>query len=465
MNRNHLIAAAVVATLGCAAASAQTVPPTLQQVQGVSRANTLYISGSSAISGALTNTILSSFCTPSTVQKITSSGNNTNFIGISCVPQSGVATNTGYYNIWIRYEGGSVSGYLPIVNNKPIKFISAAGLSNFTPAVNGNSTANGTDDSFTGVPFVSAINDLGIGDVEPQALIGNNYPTAYSTTVWGPQNPKGLYKLAGQQLVDEVYAVYVTETTASVTSNPFANAGSDLKLSHETLANVLNGTFTDWSQVYDISGNPVLTGSNTLPITIVDRETGSGSRAATDILLAGDACGATNGSALQSTLADTSGVDYFSTGDVQNAGKLIQGAVTYVSIDHALSGTNPTTVAIDIDGVVPSNLNAAQGIYPFWVEASYVNNTAITKGDSKAVNNIVSALQNEATTAELADIVAIPNVTSANGANGGAFNTDVYFKASKSAYNNGATGSATIYVNAFSRGGVTCSNPIDNAFE
>ena len=45
-------------------------------------------------------------------------------------------------------------------------------------------------------------------DVEPSALAtANNYPTAYSTTAWGPQNQAGLSILPAAGLFDEVYGI------------------------------------------------------------------------------------------------------------------------------------------------------------------------------------------------------------------------------------------------------------------
>ena len=445
MNRNYLVAAAVTAVLASGAASAQV---SLATIQATPRSNTVYIAGSSAIKAALLATIQNNFC-GGTFTNITSSGNNKNFLGVACTPNPALVSNPGgNYNVWLRYEGGSVAGYLPIVNNVGINFISAAALTNLTPSINGEATTNGTNDSFTG-PLADAIPDLAIGDVEPQALIGNNYPAAYSTAVWGPNNQTGMFNLKSSGgIIDEVYALYVNQVGTVITEQP-------LNLTSETIAQILTGTIKNWSQVFDTAGNPVATGA--LAITVVNREQGSGSRAATDILLAGDKCGSA-GKAV--TLVDKGPIDYFSGGDVLAAANLVPGGITYATIDNTqLTGAQSNLAWVNINGVAPSNLNAALGTYPFWVEAQFVNNAAATTnpsgGDSTAVKNIISGLQSQATTSALADINVIPNVANAAGTPA-KFNTVVHANANLSLAN-------TVYVNPYTRAGVTCNNPVFSA--
>jgi ABC-type phosphate transport system substrate-binding protein len=444
MNRTT-VAAAVAAVLAGGSAMAQ---PTIGQINAVPAANTIYIAGSSAIKAALLANIENNFCRGS-FTAVTSNGTNTNFSGISCTPVSGQAKNGGIYNVWVRVEGGSVTGYLPVVNGIKVKQIDGATLTANPITINGASTGNGTDDSFSvsaGGSLTEASVDLGIGDVEPKALINNNYPTAYSTAVWGPVNNAGMFGLGASPLVDEVYAVFVNENSSLFTEKP-------LQLSQQTVASILSHGIKNWSQVTDISGNTVVSGS--LAITIVDREAGSGSRAATDILMVGDGC---SGAGKTVKLFDPNpATDFFSTGNVLSAASGIAGSVTYATIDNATSF--PLLQMVSLNGVVPSNLAAAQGTYPFWVEASFVDNSSTTGADDTAIKNIISGLQNQATTSSLADINAIPDLTLANG--GGQVNTTVHADASLSGLIP-AGGSVTVYINPFTRQDTTCSTPISD---
>jgi ABC-type phosphate transport system substrate-binding protein len=451
MNRNITIAAAVAAALSGSAAFAQA--PSLSQITAVPQANTINIMGSSAIKNAVLASLENNFCGGSgNYTLITSSGNNSNFAGISCTPTSGQATNGGVYNVFIRYEGGSVTGYLPIVNGVGVKAISGPSLTTLSPVINGASTTNGADDSFTisGGSFAEVQPDLGIGDVEAAALINNNYPSAYSTAVWGPLNNSGLFSLKTKPLVDEVYALFVNENSTAFTENP-------LNLSLQTVQNILLHKVTNWSQVLDANGNAVV--SSPLAITIVNREPGSGSRAATDILLVGDACGSASNGAGATIFNKTGAAQYFSTGDVLSAANSVPGAITYATIDNAGSKANLTLVSLN--GVAPSNLAAAQGTYPFWVEANFINNAANTGADSAAINNIVTALEAQATTAALADIDVIPAISAANGS--GTLNSVVHLNPVGNGVVPSGGGTATVYINPYTRQGHTCGFPLDSA--
>ena len=451
MNRKATITAAVSAALSSGAAFA--AGPSITQINGIPAANTIYISGSSAIKAALSNSIINGFCGGAgNTTVITTAGTGSqdkNWLAFACTPVAGQATNGGLYLVDYRFEGGSVAGYLPIVNSKTVNQIDGPTLSSAAMVVTGTTEANGQTDTFTatGGTLTKHAVDLAIGDVEPKAITGNNYPKDYCTAVWGPQNQNGMFNQAATGLiVDEVYALFVNETGGNFTENP-------LNLTQQTVANILAGNITDWNAVTDVAGNTVVSASTA--ITVVNREYGSGSRTATDILMVGDTC-ATNG-VPETLIKQAAQFRYFSTGDVLTAAGSVAGAITYASIDN-----NPATnlTMVTLNGVVPSNLNAALGTYPFWVEAAYINNSATTGADSKAINNIIAGLQNQATTAALADINAIPNVAAANGGN---FNTTVHLNPTSSGIVPSGGGTATVYINPWSRGGTTCHNPVDDA--
>jgi ABC-type phosphate transport system substrate-binding protein len=265
-------------------------------------------------------------------------------------------------------------------------------------------------------------------------------------------NNAGLFGLASKGLVDEVYALFVNESSG-FTENP-------LNLSQQMVAAILTHQVTNWSQVVDVNGASVGSGA----ITIVNREQGSGSRAATDILMVGDACGSAgkgSGQTIFNKGGATGAAQYFSTGDVLTAANSIAGSITYATIDNVGNASYGNMVPVSLNGVVPSNLVAAQGNYPFWVEAQYVNNAAANGADDKAVNNIVTFLQAQSTTAALKDIDVIPLIAAANGS--GTLNATVHGNPSGFGVVPTGGGSATVYVNPYTRGGITCSAPAYSA--
>jgi hypothetical protein len=440
MNRTVTLAAAIAAALGTGAAYA--AQPTLAQIEAST--NNIFIAGSSAAKNAILGALVTNVCGGAANAFQFNSSGNGNFFAVSCVPvaAANAANPTAVYNMLYRDEGGSVVGMLPIVNSKHINQLSlvagtigGCAASPCSIPVTGTSSLNGVDDSFgpAGTVATQPV-DIGVSDVEPAALTGHNYPTPYSTTVWGPVNNAGLVGLSGTQLFGEVYALFVNENSTAFTENP-------LNLSLQTAQQILTHKIKNWSLVTDVAGNAVVNAP--LAIQIVNREQGSGSRTATDLLIAGDSC-TTAGGVLFDAVGAT---DFFSTGDVLTAAAAIPGSVTYATIDQ----TKANMVQVNLDGVVPSNTAAATGQYPFWVEATFVQNTAST-ADANVMAFIEAALQTEATAPHLVDILAIPSVPA------GAGNV-AHSVLSNSASAVPALGPATIFTNPFTRGGVTCNHP------
>jgi hypothetical protein len=236
----------------------------------------------------------------------------------------------------------------------------------------------------------------------------------------------------------QVFGVFV-----NTSGGAFSTAEkTTLNIGKATLTNILNGTSSDWSDVPDMTGNAIA--SSPEGIVVVDREAGSGSRTAASVYFTNDECisGVTS-------LADTGPQDYFSTGDVLAAANTIPGSITYATIDNAGSFANLTLVSIN--GVVPSNLAAAEGQYDFWYEAFVVSNPAVT---TPAVTTFQTFLANDfqklSTAPHVVDILAIP---------GKQGNTPKLPVSASASAGTGVSGTATIYVNPFTRSGGVCTAP------
>jgi hypothetical protein len=416
-----------------------------------SSAVSLYVAGSSAAKKAVLGALEVNLCGGVANALVVASAPNTNFGAVSCTPAAGVAGADGntYYTVYYRFEGGSVTGALPLVNNDAVQtldlaqasFISCAGGS-CTATVNGSSSTNGTTDTFTGAVSTKNV-QLGIMDVEPSALAtANNYPTAYSTTAWGPQNQAGLLGLQAAGLLDEVYGIYVNG----------ANLEANMSLSTEMLTSILTKKVTNWTKVTDTAGHQVATVST--PIVVVNREQGSGSRAATDLLIVGDTCQTQQSTGIKEPAATT---DYFSTGDVLNAASSTNGSITYATIDNA--PVSSTQQIIAINGSAATNFNAAAGQYPFWVEATVALNphNTLSGAQTNLVNFVTTSLQAIATAPHIADINAIPSVAS----NVAHINVAANGNTATGALT--ALGTTTIYTNPFTRSQNTCSVPAYSA--
>jgi hypothetical protein len=313
MNSNTKLAAAIAAVLASAGSGyAVAAVPTLAQAN--SAPVQLIMAGSSAAKPAVLSALQNTLCGGASNALTILSAANTNFLAVSCFPTSttGLAFANGTTGVTVKYrfEGGSVTGALPIVSGKTISTLdlgSAAG--NYSPAscasvslctatVTGTSGNNGIDDSFTGAVTKAAV-QFGITDVEPGALIGDNYPTAYLTSIYGTATPAQLAALSHFTLFDQVFGIFVNKSN-------FTNTAPNL--SKAMITNLLQGNVLDWTHVEDVNGNAISTTAT--PIAVVNREAGSGSRTSAAIYFTGDECvvGAT-------TIVDVPGGtnDFFST--------------------------------------------------------------------------------------------------------------------------------------------------------
>jgi hypothetical protein len=434
-----LIAAAVAASLVAGVANAAV--PTLGQAGAP--AASLVIAGSSAAESSVQAAVGADICGgAANMLTMKSAGGSGNFFAFSCTPSPAISgVPAGVVTIYYRTEGGSVVGALPVVSEAKIKRLNlsdstctASGTSG-TCSITGLTATAGTQDSW-GQAVVADFVQLGVTDVEPGQL-GNSgdYPSGYSTSVFGTATAKQLAALPTSRIFQQVFGIVVNTTGGAFTS-------STVNLTKESVQNILLRNYTDWSNVPSAgSVNPLVTTSQT--ITPIDREQGSGTRTATNIFFLSYGCGG------QTAIDSTGETLNFSTTDELNAAESTPGAIAYTSIDQILKapGSFPNLVLAQINGVPPTNLNAASGQYDFWYEATFVTNTAQLTG---AALQIATVLENKlpvlANAPGSPDINVIPN-----------------YKGNSPALPIPSTGTGTtqIYVNPFTRVGNSCNIPVE----
>ena len=414
----------------------------------------LYIAGASAPRPAILTALekSASFC--GGTYSLFSSTGDTNFYAVSCAPLASTglpsANGTNIFTIWYRDEGGSVVGALPLVSGSQINQLSLAGATgsagSYTVAVGGSSAVNGIDDSFTGGVFKAPV-QMGVVDQEPALYTGNNYPSAYKSSVYGHATAAQLAGLTQTPTFDLVYGVLVNTNSSAFSPAEKAGQGTttaSLSLGRQTIGAILQGNQTNWNDVPDSSGNAVATAS--LGITIVNREQGAGVRAASDIFFTGDHCT----TPLQTPIQESTGgtADYFSMSNVLAAANTIPGAITYATIDYAGSSSYPNLTLVAVDGVQPSNLAAAAGIYGDWFESQVTtgaNYSSLSAAQQGLIQGLITAFQTEATAPGATSVLANPN-----------YNTPSYPVSGTALVISGAT----IYVNPYSRLGNSCNDPL-----
>ncbi len=444
MNNFKVAAAVALALGGTAAAQSALAAPTAAQCAAATA--TLYIAGSSAaqpsFATALANDLFDSGGETTIAAPAVSGSANGNFKAYCGAAKAGngagVATGA-IVTVYYRGEGGSVVGALPIVSGKPIKFLdlSSASCQVTNPSVVGLSSSVGTTDGWTGCVSQHAV-EMGVTDVEPGQFHTPNYPSAYSTSVFGSATQAQLAGLTKSFLFQQVFGLFVN---TSGFNGAGGATGQAVDLSRETAAAIMSGNYSDWSAVPTASGGQVSTTSQ--PITIVNREAGSGSRTGMSIYLLG-----TNCVSFPLTLSDPSPAnDGYATGDVIATAGTTPGAITYASIDNQ---NKPGLSTVSLSGVAPSNLAATNGKYDWWFEATAQKGTITSPGGTGIYNWLIGGeLANIATAPHVIDILAIPNV--------GTNTAAVPVTAS-------TVGGVTIYINPFSKGGNSCSYPAPNNF-
>jgi hypothetical protein len=448
MRINAQVAAAVAAAIASGGAGAASLPSLSDAATAQGTTNVLYIAGSSAAKPAVSSAVVTLLGGSANVLAITSTGNK-NFLAWSGKPDSssGITGADGAttFDIFYRTEGGSVVGALPVATGAAINQLNLSdgtnitytgGQTTATEAVSGTSAANGIGDTF-GSGVAPQTVQMGITDVEPGALVGNNYPSAYLTSVYGSATAAQMGALTSTPIFAQVFGLFVNNHTGSAsTTLPGA-----IDLNRASAAALLNGNNTKWKKALTTSGVPVTT--QTQAVTIINREAGSGSRTSADTFFENDNC-----TTVASHILDAGATaDFFATGDDLTAANLTAGAITYASIDNAGGASIPNLTLVSIDGVTPSNLAAASGQYDFWFEATAIKNTGTGNAAESMYTALLSSMQAEASAPHVVDIVAIPGV------GGNVASSTVSSTASVS-------GGVTIYINQSSRGKVSCKLPV-----
>jgi hypothetical protein len=429
---NLKIASAVALALGGITA-AQAAPPTVAQCKAPN--DTLYVGGSSAAQPSFAAALNTADAFGgSEVSFSASNGNFKAYCGISA--NAAFAPIGDVVVVHYRAEGGSVIGALPIVSAKAIKFLdltNAAVTATGNVATTGTSNANGTTDSWGG-PLTNHTVEVGVTDVEPAQLVNSNYPSGYSPAVFGAATAAQLGSLPKFALFDQVFGLAVNTNTI----NGVATTGQPINLTRETGAAILLGNYTDWVAVPTATGGQV--SSVSAPITIINREAGSGTRTGASIYFLNANCGLSPGNIFDSNPAN----DGYATAYVLATAQTTPGSITYASIDNFTAAKAPGLSFVSLSGVAPSNLAATNGQYDWWYEAQMIQGTILTPAGTTIFNDLKKELAAVATAPQAADILAIP------GNQGNVAAVPVV-----------AVGATPIYVNPFTRASNSCKIPTE----
>jgi ABC-type phosphate transport system substrate-binding protein len=434
MSNAKIAAAVALALSGISAAQAAT--PTTAQCAATT--NDIYIAGSSAVQNGLFAALAAGpFAAngPAAYFKSSSNGNFQMLCGFD-------ASNT-LVAVHYRAEGGSVVGALPVIAPAhAIKFLDLTGTglpaavaypSSATIPVTGSSAVNGTNDSWTN-NVITHLVDVGITDVEPTQFVGSNYPAAYDHSVFGGGATSANFaSLVTTPLVDQIFGIFVD--TSGFNGN--AATGQPVNLTRETVAAILDGTYTDWSQVPSATGGQVST--TAANIVLANREPGSGTRTQASIYYLGYNCSQTNRPVVDNAFSPAPS---FATADALAAAHT-PGGITYASIDNNTAAKAPGMTLATISSVTPNTLTATSGEYDDWYEARMIRSGTTVPAPALAIYTfMLNTLPKVANAPQSAQILATPNVA------GNTTHVPVV-----------PQGATPIYINPFGRSGNSCNAP------
>jgi hypothetical protein len=396
--RNFKIAAGVAAILG--ASSAFGLAP------GTATTLNLTIAGSSAFRDAFkTEFTGGGYCVAGTVDNfVASSTNSPDFRAYSCTLASAAPVPSADFGktvtVWYRSEDGSIMGVAPLVKNITIGRLdnSAANCTGASPnwvcPVVGYNATN--DTATSGLTYAKV--QLGISDVEPAALSGENWGGQFTFLGADPGQPFVINNVTAKPVIGQVFSIVVSKAgpTAAVTN-----------LRRQDITSIFTGVYSDWSSVAKADGTPMAAGA----ITVCRRDTGSGTQASASIYFNGYGCSPASYPFVTSPAPFGNPiVTNLSTSEVKtcinNAATAGNGAIGIVAV-----GNTPTSgTTISIDGIAPSADAAALGTYQYYMESTF--NTpklyAVPSGEAALVTALSNRLSLNSTAPTNVALVSLP---------------------------------------------------------
>lgn len=417
MRNSTKVAVAVAAALSAGSALAATNP---------NYTLSLNIAGSSAMRDAVIAEFTNVLCTSGTVAgpfvstqgtPTASGGENPDFRALTCTLNAASGLSGTVVAVYYRSEGGSVFGIFgnPSLNSGtplPINRLNIGPAGGAQPADFNvfETVAQLEADSQTGSVIKDTV-DLGVSDVEPQALIGENYGSEYSFIPFAAPSKTTLQAVPNfGPVVGEVYAPIVSNTGGTA---GFANTTTGLGtkgLTSQEIATIFSGGATDWNQIPSaVAAGGVPTSA---PITICRRDAGSGTQTVTSTHFLGTNCSSGGkGFAVPGGTVGLNVITNFATGDVLNCVKNNAGAIGLVTLQTSAKYTGAAATQVTVDGTLGTAISSAQGQYTYYGEAYFIKNTLVTGAKLTLVNKLVAALELASGTpasASVPNLVALP---------------------------------------------------------
>jgi ABC-type phosphate transport system substrate-binding protein len=175
---------------------------------------------------------------------------------------------------------------------------------------------------------------------------------------------------------------------------------SPINISKQSLTSIFSGLYTDWSQVPNAAGTGFL-GAGAISICL--RDAGSGTQTGASLYFNGMNCSSGAFGFAPSPFARNA-----STGTEVSCITGHTGAIGFATIQASVPAGSSI---VNIDGVTPSRVNAANGTYGYWYEVTFNYNSNLTgsTNENTLAQTLITRMQNSATVpATSPNVFALP---------------------------------------------------------
>ncbi len=442
MNTRKLPLAAALASVFAASSAFALAPNAINPQSPTANDIVIHYSGSTAQLDTV-SALAEQYCDLSTRDIYNNaSGNSTNngfpnatHRVISCTLKNSapVPASIRGKNLYFSYQqnGGSIYGVTPVIDQINLPFMKVYGgtCSGGTSPSTAWTCQNGNDPTDKLAKIHGPTSDQylakpvgGGSDVEPSAFKGENirgldFGAPVGTDYHAEQAFNVVFGIAVRcELLD--HSIY---TSCTGTSGPIQS------LSKASLASIFEGDKTTWEQVpeYGLNSHKVSGYGNDLDaffqggtsgttIHVCRRRPGSGTQASAQAYYLNQECGS------PSRVFVTAAGDPGRVEEIESSSKILTdcedvnaGAIAISGTEKqpgATYGTNWAYVAIN--GVMPTQENAALGKYTYMFENSMQYNTAVITSDQKAfLDDMFKAAKDPSTLVGKPGVLAIPSAT------------------------------------------------------
>ena len=404
-----------------AASNAFALSPTAIDPQNPTANDIVIHYGGATAQSQTVKDLTSTLCQAGTRDEYNNDPADPTHLAITCTlaAPAALANKNLYFSYYLN--GGSVYGVTPVADQVPLNYmgVNPANGGNCTETAPGSHSwtcANQPANQYSVAPVA------GGSDVEPAMFKGSNV----AGLAFPAPSAAGLANLTVSPGFEVIFGIAVNNALLDPTAdndgdgNPdYPNGTGTIKsLSKSSIAAIFAGSKVLWEQVPEFGHlEDLVTGANATDIQVCRRKAGSGTQASAQAYFLNQECSDTGRTFV--TAATSPGA--LPVQEISSSTKILtqceepsNQALAISSLEKQPNraddkyGHNWEYVAID--GILPTEENAALGKYDYMFENSMQYNNAYTNADQKAfLNELFAAAKESSVLAGLPGVLGVPD--------------------------------------------------------